>query len=537
MNKANQNALYQQTNQGLLGIRQAEISYYINLCVAFGTQAALVGGFTYGIFTQNQFNEETGYSKYFQDVYWVSSSGTIAASVHVILTSMLLQVLGPGLALHGPIGSMARACEGMRREQRTVITAFIIMIVLFSISTILSFWAVMTTFSAAGSTLVWLVASRYYYIYCERIYLRFYWKEEKDYWRRSADFSDDPAGVSDDYEPPAVTQTKERLNALHRMHGENRESFEKKDRQASVQGHYMHDDDDASRRRSRSISTSKAAAPAKRRLFNVSFPFRRSKKADAKSRSSTDNPLTTSLLTSQVADSTPQGLRELAMEGFLLIKRFSYSLSTSDKHSFKWERRYFTLNYLGHLFYYNSRTDFRENPRRPIHKRPLMLQDFFVVVRNSERDGDNVSSFRSVDSNMPGLERAHSITSTLSAATAMTPGHNHYDTGNRGKSGVHVFEITLIPRENEKQFRRLNLQQHQHQQLVAGGQEIDSRRGDSDDNMSQSDHDSVSNEETETSKFLGKQEYKRDWVLRCDTAEELTVWVDVIRDVCPSCFR
>eukprot|EP01033_Poteriospumella_lacustris_P001306 gene1306-956_t len=350
MNKANQNALYQQTNQGLLGIRQAEISYYINLCVAFGTQAALVGGFTYGIFTQNQFNEETGYSKYFQDVYWVSSSGTIAASVHVILTSMLLQVLGPGLALH-------------------------------------------------------------------------------------------------------------------------------------------------------------------------------------------DNPLTTSLLTSQVADSTPQGLRELAMEGFLLIKRFSYSLSTSDKHSFKWERRYFTLNYLGHLFYYNSRTDFRENPRRPIHKRPLMLQDFFVVVRNSERDGDNVSSFRSVDSNMPGLERAHSITSTLSAATAMTPGHNHYDTGNRGKSGVHVFEITLIPRENEKQFRRLNLQQHQHQQLVAGGQEIDSRRGDSDDNMSQSDHDSVSNEETETSKFLGKQEYKRDWVLRCDTAEELTVWVDVIRDVCPSCFR
>lgn len=523
MNKANQNALYQQTNQGLLGIRQAEINYYINLCVAFGTQAALIGGFTYGIFTQNQFNEDTGYSKYFQDVYWVSSSGTIAASVHVILTSMLLQVLGPGLALHGPIGSMARACEGMRREQRTVIAAFIIMIVLFSISTILSFWAVMTTFSAAGSTLVWLVASRYYYIYCERIYLRFYWKEEQDYWRRSADFSDDPAGVSDDYEPPAVTQTKERLNALHRMHGENRESFEKKDRQASVQG--QHDDDSAVRRRS--VSTSKA--PAKRRLFNVSFPFRRNKKAEAKSRASTDNPLTTSLLTSQVADSAPQGLRELAMEGFLLIKRFSYSLSTTDKLNFKWERRYFILNYLGHMFYYKSRTDFRENPRRPIHKRPLMMQDFYVVVRNSERDGDNIPSFRSVDSNTPGLERAHSITSTLSAATAMTPNRNHYDTGHRGKSGVHIFEIMLIPRENEKQFRRMNSQQ--------AGQETESRRGDSDDNMSQSDHDSVSNEETETSKFINKQEYKRDWVLRCDTAEELTVWVDVIRNVCPSCFR
>lgn len=144
MNRANQLALFQATNQGLLNIRQQELNYYINLNIAFGTQAALIGGFTYGVFTQNQKNEDYDYAYIFQDIYWITSAGTIAASVHVIITTMLLQVLGPGLALHGPVGSVANAAEGLRREQKTVITAFIVMMILFSLSTVLSFWAVMS---------------------------------------------------------------------------------------------------------------------------------------------------------------------------------------------------------------------------------------------------------------------------------------------------------------------------------------------------------------------------------------------------------
>eukprot|EP01034_Spumella_vulgaris_P037347 gene37347-46081_t len=82
MYKANQEALFQATNQGLVNIRQSEINYYLSVNSAIGTQAALIGGFTYTI--------------------------TVAASVHVIMNTMLLQILGPGLALNGPIGSMAR---------------------------------------------------------------------------------------------------------------------------------------------------------------------------------------------------------------------------------------------------------------------------------------------------------------------------------------------------------------------------------------------------------------------------------------------
>lgn len=522
MNRANQHALYQQTNQGLLGIRQAEINYYINLCVAFGTQAALIGGFTYGVFTQNQFNEDNTYSSWFQDVYWVSSSGTIAASVHVILTSMLIQVLGPGLALHGPIGSMARACEGMRREQRTVITAFIVMIVLFSISTILSFWAVMSTEAAAGATVVWLIATRYYYLYCERIYLRFYWKEEQDYWRRSADFSDDPAGVGDDYEPPQVAKTFQKQNTLHHAHGEKqeRDSLPSDDENQPAASKPESSTPEGGFQQSRRISNTKPTtnfSPPKKNRFLSIIPSFRKKKSNRPSKS-VDNPLTSNLLANQVADTHgAQNPRSLAMEGFLLIKRCSYSLSTVDRRSYKWDRRYFILNFLGHLFYYNSRAEFREKPRHPVHRRPLILQDFYVEVYNSETDGEGRASFQTIgDSGLHSFERNFSITSASGV-------NSDYSTPHKGVKATamhHIFQIKLIPRDNED--------------IKAPEQLADNDA--SMDDMSDSDHDSITNEDRESG-IYSKQNYRRNWVLRCDTAEELSVWVDIMREVCPTSFR
>ncbi len=187
MNRANQQALFQATNQGLLGIRQQEINYYLNLNLAFGTQAALIGGFTYGVFTQNQKNDENDYAEIMEDIYWILSAATIAASVHVIINTMLLQVLGPGLALHGPVGSIVRATEGMKIEQKQIVTSFIVMMLLFAISTTLSFWVVMNFESAVGSTVVFVIAARYWYYYTERIYLRFYWDPAQNAWDDRSD--------------------------------------------------------------------------------------------------------------------------------------------------------------------------------------------------------------------------------------------------------------------------------------------------------------------------------------------------------------
>ena len=184
MNRANQQQLFQATNQGLLGIRQLEINYYQGLNVAFGTQAALIGGFTYGVFSLNIINHGNGY-RYLGtlvDLCWTSSAVTIALSIHVILCTMLMQVLGPGLALNGPVGSMTRATEGMRLELKQIIISFVAMMIFFSISTVLSCWMVMSFEGAVGCTLAFVAAAYYWYYYCERIYLRFYWEREEAGW-------------------------------------------------------------------------------------------------------------------------------------------------------------------------------------------------------------------------------------------------------------------------------------------------------------------------------------------------------------------
>ena len=68
-------ALLQQTNQALLDIRNAELSYYSSFYLTFGGQAALVGGFVYGALTQIEFpvNDQYDHEKfmYIKRAFWL----------------------------------------------------------------------------------------------------------------------------------------------------------------------------------------------------------------------------------------------------------------------------------------------------------------------------------------------------------------------------------------------------------------------------------------------------------------------------------
>ena len=68
------------------------------------------------------------------------------------------------------------------------------MMIFFSISTVLSCWMVMSFEGAVGCTLAFVAAAYYWYYYCERIYLRFYWEREEAGWnpRESIDSNDEP---------------------------------------------------------------------------------------------------------------------------------------------------------------------------------------------------------------------------------------------------------------------------------------------------------------------------------------------------------
>lgn len=72
---------------------------------------------------------------------------------------------------------MMRAVEGLKIEQRGISISFAVLIVSFTISTILSFWVIMNGVAAMVSTLVFVIASRFWVVYSLRIIRRFHWTE------------------------------------------------------------------------------------------------------------------------------------------------------------------------------------------------------------------------------------------------------------------------------------------------------------------------------------------------------------------------
>ena len=124
-----------------------------------------------------------------------------------------------------------------------------------------------------------------------------------------------------------------------------------------------------------------------------------------------------------------------------------------------WERRYFVLLNNGSIFIYNSRQDFRLEPKEPIYTRPLKLINFFIKVDNT--DANELAEVASSDhkTNKSDMLKEHEFR----------------------------FQITLMPRENET--------------------------------------------------FDASSQFRNNWILRCDTEEELNIWLGIMKVTCPSCFR
>lgn len=80
MFRAEQERLFQETNVGLVQLRHLEITYYFNVNSAIGTQAALIGGFIYDLFTQVTSHDNL-YSDYLLSFYYITSMIAVFASI------------------------------------------------------------------------------------------------------------------------------------------------------------------------------------------------------------------------------------------------------------------------------------------------------------------------------------------------------------------------------------------------------------------------------------------------------------------------
>ena len=143
MIQAEQQALFQTQNQEVLRIRQAELDYYMNFYGNFGTQAALMVGFVLNTLTNLIPNIETWHDQVFADLFFISTALSFIFGMHALLNSVFIVVFAPNLALHGPLGSMVRAVDGMTVEQNQVFFTFLVSMAMFAFSTAMCYYLIM----------------------------------------------------------------------------------------------------------------------------------------------------------------------------------------------------------------------------------------------------------------------------------------------------------------------------------------------------------------------------------------------------------
>jgi len=387
MNKANQSQLVQSVNQQLVLIRGGELNYYLNLYQSFLTQSVVIGGFTYTTISQNTYRTENYCFQELKFCYYVTSVITIIASIHIIFSTMVMIVFSQGLALNGPLGSIAKSVQGLADEQLQIILCFNLMLISFAVSSVFFFWIIMEIEAAITSTIILCIATLCWYIYGERIYLRFYWNRTIDGWEQ------DKGIVDEDNDEPTLPNYS--VTDPERGTSKKDKSF---------------------------VSTVKDKLGINNSSSNIKHGDESiASSLGAKSSSMHDN-------------------NAVITEGYLTMKS-STSLHGIISERKKWHRAYGVLLGSGGLYIYKTRLAYRKDPSSPVYSRPLKIKEFYVKVRNLDMENRLENELESEQQSV-----ADDAKSVKSATTSYTLGSML-----SSSSAVAVaskFQLTLVPREN-----------------------------------------------------------------------------------------
>ena len=135
---ADKRALETNLQVSLLKIREKELQFYTQNCIAIGTQAALLSGFAYNGIIQVDIPSDA--SDWLKTSYLCVTTMAMGFELIAVLNSTLCSMLGPGLALRGPDGSMHRAVDGLMLEYRLTFLFFTMGLIAFHLSALLFAW-------------------------------------------------------------------------------------------------------------------------------------------------------------------------------------------------------------------------------------------------------------------------------------------------------------------------------------------------------------------------------------------------------------
>ena len=377
MQQADQKKLIQESNLLLVNIRNAEIVYFNNFYLNFGTQAAVINAALCGSLSQcPALQLKTAYIWKF--TYWIGAALTVALATHLMLCTIFITVYGQGMAIRGPRGSMVRTIDGMVEEQHHVTFAFVLLIFVFVVlQQVGMFFVVMDVAFAIISSVFMVLSLGITYHYGLRIYNRFYWDKNKTGWNDLTFL--DPDEQLKEFDPHAEDLWQKRgpadsggwgkrATGAKQQKGKKKTLFQKlgfrrRKRNPGLEGEEGDQGGGlADRRSSEGVAMKDIHNP----LNNYSSPY-----YDNASILS-DGPYLEVSKLEQGADVTHN-----TVAGYMTLK---------TRRSFpqdQWVRRYFVIR-ANLIYYYNSEMAFKENSAKPINKRPIDLEGYALIAGSSE---------------------------------------------------------------------------------------------------------------------------------------------------------
>lgn len=198
-----QSALKQQAT----ALKEKEFNLHHSNFMTVGTQAAVLAGLDITLFVEFNPPSATAWQEehrwlchWLRALYYAIIIAAFCANMIVVSQTTALSVLGAGLALRGPDGSMVTATDGLYEERKSVFKTFALGLSLTVGSLLIGVWLLLEWQSALVCWLVALFTSRKIYLNYRRIATRFDFDEA------------DTVDFTDIFQGPAAIRTIPGLN-------------------------------------------------------------------------------------------------------------------------------------------------------------------------------------------------------------------------------------------------------------------------------------------------------------------------------------
>lgn len=167
---ADKQALESVLNQQSLQIREKELKFFVDNFGAVAGQAAMLAGFSFSglVSTIEENHDNTA----LRVAYYAVSSCALGLMILACANCTLINVLGVGLALRGPQGSMDRAVKEMAAERLTTFSIFSLGLIFFHCTAILYANLTLEVWPAVMVSVVLSIFMIAFYTNTKRIYLR-----------------------------------------------------------------------------------------------------------------------------------------------------------------------------------------------------------------------------------------------------------------------------------------------------------------------------------------------------------------------------